>query len=261
MDAVDTFVLQLGRVAKRGSRHLRGLTPADRDDVIAAAIADCWESRATFDQHQQPLEDWFALRLKAARRTLTKDHARRGTTDLEAIAASNDTERDAGASVSMAQLRRKLTLQEQEIARLIGLGFSVTEINARLPLASTHTVRSLKQRLKKAIRNMLPDDTLPSYHSRPLPLSEDREIPPSLIDHALHALLGGPQIGKECPPCWRCCWFLGYLPAVYTPSQVVDPEVRAAVRATEQRKIEIANGVRSRYVEGFAFNHEEMQSE
>lgn len=248
MNAVDAFVLQLSRASKRGSRHLRGLSAADRDDVIATAIVACWENRNEFDQQKWTLEDWFGDCLKAARRTLTKDYHRRSTEDLEGIAAANSTERDASAQVSLAQLRRNLTRQEREIADLLGKGCSVVYIVATLDV-STHTVRTLQKRLKKAIRNMLPDDTLPNFAESPLKLSEDRDIQPAAIDHALHAMLGGPQLGKECPPCWRCCWFLGYLPPVYVPSQVVDAEVRAAVRATEQRKIEIANNVRSRYVE------------
>ena len=68
MTPVETFVLQLARVAKRGSRHLRGLSHADRDDVIASALLWCWEHRTEFDQHEMPLEDWFSERLRAARR-------------------------------------------------------------------------------------------------------------------------------------------------------------------------------------------------
>ena len=56
-----------------------------------------------------------------------------------------------------------------------------------------------------------------------------------------------PPAGKDCPPCWRCMWFEGFMPdgKRSTRMGIEDAEVREAVQSTEARKIEIAQRVRS----------------
>jgi hypothetical protein len=61
------------------------------------------------------------------------------------------------------------------------------------------------------------------------------------IDHAIETLLRRPRHARaDCPPCWKCCYFAGWLPPEYAPSAYANPEIQAAVRAIEERKIEIA---------------------
>jgi hypothetical protein len=57
--------------------------------------------------------------------------------------------------------------------------------------------------------------------------------------------------GKDCPPCWRCRYFDGWLPrgAVPAPPTANDGGVAAAIAALDKRKIEIANFVRGHYPE------------
>ena len=63
---------------------------------------------------------------------------------------------------------------------------------------------------------------------------------------ALEKLEFSPAAGKDCPPCWRCMWFEGYMPAGKreTRMKIEEAEVREAVKNTEARKIEIAQQVR-----------------
>jgi len=245
--AVETFALQLARASKRGSRHLRGLNAADRDDVIASAVLWCFEHRAEFDPSKRALDDWFASRLKAARRQSRQPQARG---QLEALIAQEDTERAAEARTSLERLTRELTDTEQAIAMKLGEGLSVNVVTDMLG-ASRGTVRGLQRRLRR-MRELLPSERPMLTLAAPAPEEQD-DKPPAPIDRALQTMLGGPQLGKECPPCWRCMWFYGLLPEPthWHPSQIVDDEVRAAVRATERRKIEIANHVRANYVAAF----------
>jgi hypothetical protein len=58
------------------------------------------------------------------------------------------------------------------------------------------------------------------------------------------------KLGKECPPCWRCRWFDGWLPLrEVRPLAYDDFEVAAACKAIDQRKVEIAHFVRGTYPE------------
>ena len=53
------------------------------------------------------------------------------------------------------------------------------------------------------------------------------------------------KIGKDCPPCWRCMYFYGWLPKEeLAPTGHSDPEVAAACDAINHRKIAIAGRVR-----------------
>ncbi len=239
MSAVETFVLQLARVAKRGSWHLRGLGAADRDDVVAAALLWCWEHRAEFDQHVMPLDKWFAERLKAARRQRRRPPA---ASSLHALVADDDTERHAAARAAVEWLERSLTSQDRSIAHALGKGLSIRATADRVGV-SKDAVHEFRKRIRK-VRDLLPGERIMLTPQRPMSDEDWREA--TAIDHALAALISGPRIGKECPPCWRCCWFLGFIPdpKTYQPTTLADDEVQTAVRATERRKIEIANEIR-----------------
>ena len=66
------------------------------------------------------------------------------------------------------------------------------------------------------------------------------------IDRKIEQLDFAPAHGKDCPPCWRCMWFEGFLPLGKrdTRMDIADDEVRAAVSSTEGQKILIAQQVR-----------------
>lgn len=62
-------------------------------------------------------------------------------------------------------------------------------------------------------------------------------------------VLSLPRQVKECPPCWRCRWFDGWLPATgfeITAPVGIDDDVRAACYSLDTNKVRIANEVRSR---------------
>jgi hypothetical protein len=51
--------------------------------------------------------------------------------------------------------------------------------------------------------------------------------------------------GKECPPCYRCRYFYGWLPKKpLQPSTHSDPEIAAACDNLDRRKVEIAHQIR-----------------
>lgn len=68
----------------------------------------------------------------------------------------------------------------------------------------------------------------------------------SQIDKDIAALEFAPAQGKECPPCWRCKWFEGYLPGPRKDVRmdINERSVKAAVLWTERRKKRIAQEVR-----------------
>lgn len=52
--------------------------------------------------------------------------------------------------------------------------------------------------------------------------------------------------GEDCPPCWRCRWFDGWLPkGPVIPKVYVDPEITEACAAIDRRKVEIAKRIRA----------------
>lgn len=81
--------------------------------------------------------------------------------------------------------------------------------------------------------------------NRSLTPSRRSDHPPrthwSNIDHEIERLLRLPQHERsDCPSCWRCRWYDGLTPVAWAPTPFASAEVRAAVEATERRKIEIA---------------------
>lgn len=81
---------------------------------------------------------------------------------------------------------------------------------------------------------------LPSY--APRAQSDSSRERRSRIDHDIERLLRRPKHGRaDCPSCWKCRYFDGFKPDNWKPPTWIDPEVRAAVEATEREKIRIAN--------------------
>lgn len=75
----------------------------------------------------------------------------------------------------------------------------------------------------------------------------------------VHLPIAEPEkINKECPPCWRCRWFYGWLPKVKpAPSSHSDPEIAEACNRINENKIRIANMVRS----GATWTKEDLKTE
>lgn len=66
------------------------------------------------------------------------------------------------------------------------------------------------------------------------------------------------KVGKECPPCFRCRYFYGWLPiGEFVPEKHSDPEIAEACERLDRRKIAIAHWVRS----GKTWTEAELQQE
>lgn len=250
--------MQLAKVSERGSRHLRGLTPTDREDVIAAAVLHCWENRTTFDQHVQPLDEWFATRLKAARRQLINSQKNYVKLLNDVI----DTERggnEAEMHIAAEEFMQELNPDARQAIGMLAAGYSVRIVATEMPQLSRTTVKSLHRKMKELQDIIIVSRFYPGS-------AAPREYTPTQgagIDHAIEALLRGPRPGKECPPCWRCSWYYGYLPNSehFKPAAHADPEIRLAMRNLENRKIEIANELRSKHEVAFDFPYEGSHDE
>lgn len=247
--AAELFVVTLARASKRARRYLQGVESADRDDIIATAILWCWENRTTYNP-TVALEDWFLGAIRNARAKWENGEARQATEMVEAIVVPDDTSMAAEARLTVERLAANMDATTLRIAALKAEGHEVREISAltRIP------ARTVKRRLRalKKLRDHVPDAQEWRKVLRASPVAErqdDYEGQPkeSRIDKEIERLEFVPPQGRECPPCWRCKWFEGYLPGAHRPVQmpIVEPAVRAAVLATETRKVEIAKRVRS----------------
>ena len=80
---------------------------------------------------------------------------------------------------------------------------------------------------------------LPAVRHKGVPAYEFVEVPE----------IEQPQIvGQECPPCWRCRYFDGWLPTREIVVRIYDDdEITMACKLIDQRKIEIAHMVRGTY--------------
>jgi DNA-directed RNA polymerase specialized sigma24 family protein len=254
INAEEVFTMQLARAAgKIANRflHARGLQKADRDDVIMEALGWCWAHRAQYSL-TTTLETWFMNAVRDAYKKFTKMQLP-SEEDSTAQAHTADTTYQSAAAASSAQaLVEALTPIDREIAQLTMAGYTYREIFKRgYP---ERTVRDAHQRIKQ-LRRLLPERELRDFirstarSSRAPNLDELDEAPqsqPSRIDIEIARLDFAPHAGKDCPPCFRCMWFEGFMPSgkLDTRLEIVDVEVRAAVKDTEARKIEIAQQVR-----------------
>ena len=158
------------------------------------------------------------------------------------------------AADSAASIVRELSFTERRVAFLTMQGYTKDEMIAKgIARRSINESKAYIQRL----RELLPDGSNYSVILRTPPAgsdeydenddhgdSQDPEV--SWIDQQLEKLDFPPPHGADCPPCWRCMWFEGFMPAGKRDTRMVveDAEVREAVKNTEARKIEIAQAVR-----------------
>jgi hypothetical protein len=50
---------------------------------------------------------------------------------------------------------------------------------------------------------------------------------------------------KDCPPCWKCRWYDGWLPPSEPPVvEYMDPDITAACAAVDRKRVEIAKRVK-----------------
>lgn len=241
-----TFVVALSRASKQAQRYLHQLPRADREDITAAAVLWCWEHREGF-KGGVSLERWF----HGAVRDAFKQWARGQRINWENVDAQLGTPDTTLAQVESAELvqhlKRGLGGIERRLAVELLRGATLDELAQRTKMSRSAVKRRLRS--LRALRELLPDGapTPPSAPTPAAPGSDDAADKMAPIDWALQRLEFAPGAGKDCPPCWRCKWFEGFLPNTRRreiENILVEPEVRAAVSAIKARKIDIAQAVR-----------------
>jgi DNA-directed RNA polymerase specialized sigma24 family protein len=244
----EVFVVQLARASRRANHFLRGLSRADRDDVLAAALLWCWENRESYSL-TTTLETWFVNAVRDARKQWVSGNQRNRGVSLDALvnaAPTGDTTLSGAQAAEAAEkLIRALPAEYKHVANLQLHGYSRAEMMAAG--ASKQVIDGARSRIKQ-LRRLLPDEQSYRRTLRTVTLSSDDATDKrSKIDRELEQLEFAPPSGKDCPPCWKCKYFEGYLPGAHRPTRMAlqEPEVRVAVQETEARKIEIAKRVRN----------------
>lgn len=249
--AEEIFTMQLARAAgKKANKflHTRGLQKSDRNDIISAALLWCWENRANYSL-TTTLETWFMNAVRDAYKNLARGELPVSEQSIDALTDGDDTHNISAAESSVNALLGALTPVDREIALLTMRGFTYREIWKQHGYPKK-VIDNAHQRIKQ-LRRFLPDPEVrvvmrsgvtPSRGN-----SDDADsVERSSIDIEIEQLDFAPPAGKDCPPCWRCMWFEGFMPAGKrdTRMDIEDKDVREAVRITETRKMEIAQQVR-----------------
>jgi len=74
----DVFARELARLrTHRGWRWLRGLSHADKDDVVSAALLSAWENRDGFHSERDRVSAWFAGHVRKAARAHRRGEKKR----------------------------------------------------------------------------------------------------------------------------------------------------------------------------------------
>ena len=142
------------------------------------------------------------------------------------------------AESSAKALMAALTPNDRRIAWLIMEGYTYREINKRG--FANDAINGAQQRIKQ-LQRLVPDEAR-SKRMLQTPAATD----PDTVEVDVEKLDFPPHSSADCPPCWRCMWFEGFMPSGKRDTRMVieDAEVREAVKNTEARKIEIAQAVR-----------------
>jgi hypothetical protein len=243
----EVFTMQLARAAaKQANKFLsaRGLQKADRDDVISAAMLWCWENRATYSLITT-LETWFMNAVRDAYKDLQRNELPPSAESIEKLGGNDDTYNAAAAESAAVALIDSLSQTHKTIAVLTMNGYTREEMMAQG--ISKRSIDEAHHRIKR-LRRLLPDVEGVRLIARTMPAvsSDDVDDEVAEIDVALEQLDFAPPAGKDCPPCWRCMWFEGFMPAGKRDVRmdIEDLEVREAVKYTEARKAQIAQQVR-----------------
>lgn len=228
------FAAELARASQGAYRVLRGFERDRAEDVLAAATAWCWENRAKFDATVEPLGRWFSRRLRAELQALRRSEHRYVELDESTLVSREAPD----VAVEIEQSALVLAKRDAQILRMVARGERVQDI-ARELHCRVQDVWRVRHRLEAAPRT----DTLAA--SAAVTRESPNDPPLARIDYEIASILSTPRDSTgECRPCWRCLWYDGYQgPDTYFPPKCVDPEVRAAIEATERRKIEIAKEV------------------
>jgi RNA polymerase sigma factor (sigma-70 family) len=252
--AAEVFVIQLGRASRKAQRFVRHLQRADRDDILATALAWCWKNRDNYSLTTS-LDTWFVNAVRDAYKAwmLAEKRNQQELIDdkqelVDDMRANDDPEWSAIVADAVRELSETMDDTDRAIVECVLAG---NENRAAIAAELGIDTRTVVRRLAR-MRDALPDGVHEGLMFRraimatePAP-SSDELAPAGSIDYAIAQLDFPPEHGAECPPCWRCKWFEGFLPGEHVSVRVpiVEADVRAAVSDTEARKIDIATRVR-----------------
>lgn len=248
LTAEELSVMQMGRAAGRQAHKFlraRGLQKADRDDVIAAAMLWCLENRATYSL-TTTLETWFMNAIRDAYKNFQRDELPTAEESLDNMSRGEDETFDIVAAESSAKaLLKAMPPEYKQVALLTMQGYTRRELMKQGH--DQYVIDSTYARIKQ-LRRLVPDESRSKrlVQTAAAVASDHAGDQLSEIDMALEQLEFAPPAGKDCPPCWRCSWYDGFLPLGKrdTRMEIEDAEVREAVKSTEARKIMIAQQVR-----------------
>lgn len=251
--AAEVFVVQLARASRKAKRIVRYLPRADRDDIMASALLWCWEHRDSYSLTTS-LDTWFVNVVKNEYARWRRGELRNGAEMLDEIPTGDTTSAAAEALEAMDKLMAALTPTDKKVAQQLMLGRTRVEM-MRDGLAHDQ-IYGARQRIKQ-LRRLIPNDHEYKKVVRAFRAPSDdhdtgeddgiSNIQRSWIDREIEELEMMPRHGADCPPCWKCKWFEGYLPGAHkrVGMAIQEPEVAAAVAANEARKQEIAKRVRA----------------
>jgi DNA-directed RNA polymerase specialized sigma24 family protein len=253
--ASEVFVLQLSRASARANKFLRArsLNSDDRNDVVATAILWCWENRDNYSL-TVTLDLWFLGAVRDAYKAWRAGEARNSSETIAEIPTGDTTQAAAEALSSAQALIRALPREYKRVLLLESIGYTREEMEGKG--LSRRTIDEGRARIKQ-LRKLMPDAheyrrVLRAYHP-----PSDSAVHPSHdgvsnthqpnIDKEIAALDFPPPAGKECPPCWRCKWFEGYMPGSHVSVRmpITEPKIAEAVYNTEAEKVRIAQEVRN----------------
>jgi RNA polymerase sigma factor (sigma-70 family) len=245
--AKEIFVVQLGRASRKANRFIRRLPKGAREDVLSMAMLWCWENRDSYSLVTS-LDTWFVGAVRDAYKSWLRGE-RRSRAELVSEMRSDD---DPEYNTTLADAVRALADNMDEVDRaIVQLKLDGEErpdyIAGRLKLDAT-TVRRRLARMRDQIPTGAHEGVILRRAVTPRAQNYDEQgAVESEIDRELEKLDMPPEHGKDCPPCWRCKYFEGYLPGEQIPTrmEIKEREIKAAILKTERRKITIAKRVRA----------------
>jgi RNA polymerase sigma factor (sigma-70 family) len=247
--AAESFALTLSRASRQAMRFLRtrGVNRDARDDVIAAALLWCWENQDNYSL-TATLEQWFLGAIRHAYRDYLRGELRDGVTEIiQDMGGKDDPEYNAMLQEAVHTLASNMDEIDRAIVQLTLDGKNQREIRTALDMGHATVERRLAR-----MRAQIPASAHTNTILRRAVTSAAQDTAESSVDHQpridkeIEALEFAPPAGKECPPCFYCKWFEGYMPSMRKPvrMEIQERSVKAAVLWTERRKKRIAQQVR-----------------
>lgn len=242
----ELFVTLLARASRQAGRMVQGYSKADRDDITANAIAWCWENRDHYNP-AVPVSIWFRGAMRHARDNWRRHEARHAQEVLADIPVSDSTMAHVENLDAARKILAAVPKDHREVVAMLAEGYTKKEIQKQ---GFTRVIVDSAIGRMAQLKRMVPDiqEVRRVVRTAKRQLHDESESNGgSRIDRDIAQLDAMPQKGKDCPPCWRCKWYDGYLPKgrLSTRMKITEPAVQAAVADVEARKITIASAVRA----------------